>query len=126
MARPASVPITRLRFRGRAATLNAICQAFHDRPQQSLSASDVATATEIDFRNVHQRLAETPELFIHLRKKKGESTRYRLASNVERMSAAETASFIDEQERVETRLVAIVIGVFSVLALIIGLLSRFD
>lgn len=126
MARPASVPITRLRFRGRTETLNAICQVFREHPHVSLSATDVAEYAQRDFRDVHERLSETPELFVHLRKKRGESTRYRLTSDVEKMGVAETAAFIDEQVRVETRLVAVVVSIFTALAVLIGLLSRFD
>jgi len=126
MARPASVPITRLRFRGRAGTLNALVQVFRDHPKQSLTVAAAAEFSQREFRDVHERLSETPELFIHLKKKKGEPTRYRLISDVEKMTVEETKAFIDQQVRAETRLVAVVISIFMVLAILIGVLSRFD
>jgi hypothetical protein len=126
MARPASVPITRLRFRGHTGTLNAVCNVFRQHPDESLTAASVAEIGELDFRDVYLRLSETPELFVHLRKKKGQPTRYRLTSVVTKMTVAETAVFIDQQVRIETRLVVIVVAVFMMLATLVGVLTRFD
>jgi hypothetical protein len=126
MARPAKVPITRLRFRGHTDTLNAICEVFRQHPNQSLTAARVAEIAELDFRDVFLRLSETPELFIRLRKKKGEQTRYRMISDVTKMTVEEQMTFVDEQVRIETRLVVIVVTVFFMLATLIGVLSRFD
>ena len=126
MVRPANVPITRLRFRGRTATLNAVCNVFREHPNESLTAGAVAEFAELDFRDVYLRLSETPELFIHLRKKKGEPTRYRLTTPIAKMTVDETAAFIDQQVRSETVLVVVVVSVFMVLATLIGVLSRFD
>jgi hypothetical protein len=126
MARPASVPITRLRFRGHTGTLNAVCTVFRQHPDESLTAASVAEFGELDFRDVYLRLTETPELFVHLRKKKGQPMRYRLTSVVAKMTSQETAAYIDEQVRVETRLVVIVVSVFMMLATLVGVLSRFD
>jgi hypothetical protein len=126
MARPANVPITRLRFRGRTRTLNAVCDVFRQHPNQSLTAAAVAEFGELDFRDVYMRLSETPELFIHLKKRKNEPLRYRLTSAVAKMTTEETAALIDQQVRSETRLVVVVIAIFMLLATLIGVLSRFD
>jgi hypothetical protein len=103
-----------------------MCQTFREHPNESLTAAAVAEFAQLDFRDVYLRLSETPELFIHLRKKKGEPMRYRLTTDMQKMSAEETAVFIDQQIRSETRLVVIVVSVFLALATLIGVLSRFD
>ena len=41
----AQYPSMRLRFRGHAASLNALVQAFRDHPKQELSASQLAEAS---------------------------------------------------------------------------------
>src|SRR5512144_1573755 len=104
MARPGSVPITRLRFVGRGATLNKLCRAFHEHPKQALTAIVLTEYTGLAFENVHQRLTETPELFIALPRKPDTTTRYRLTSPIERMDEAQTRDFIEKQTRSESRL----------------------
>lgn len=123
MTRPGSVPITRLRFRGRSATLNRLCRAFREHPRQALTASVLAEYTGVPFRNVHQRLAETPELFLPLPKKRNTNTRYRLTGAVERMSDEETQAFIDGQTRAETRLAVGVVSAILAIATVAGYLS---
>jgi hypothetical protein len=126
MARPGSVPITRLRFRGRANTLNALCRSFRDQPRQTFTAGELAARTGRDFRDVYQRLSETPELFFHMPKKAGGITRYRLASAVERMNDEETAAFIDAETRLETRnAIAVIAGIIA-LGVLAGVLSAYD
>jgi len=123
MARPGSVPITRLRFRGRAATLNTLCRTFREHPRQALTASGLAEMTGIPYRDVHQRLSETPELFLALPKKPNTTTRYRLTGEVERMDEDEVRVFIEAQTRTETRLAIGVISGIIAIASIAGYLS---
>jgi hypothetical protein len=124
MARPGSVPITRLRFRGRTGTLNALCRAFREHPRQALTANDLVDYTGLQFRDVYQRLTETPELFLMLRKKKvNTNARYRLRVAVERMSEEETRVFINEQTRAETRLAVGVVSAILVIGAVAGYLS---
>ncbi len=102
MARPGSVPITRLRFRGRTSTLSRMCRAFREHPSQSLTAAEVADSTDIAFANVHQRLSETPELFVAVPKKKNTNSRFRLTTQLASMNEEETQVYIEEQSRIET------------------------
>jgi hypothetical protein len=44
-------------------------QRLRQHPNESLTAASVAEFAELDFRDVYLRLSETPELFVHLRKK---------------------------------------------------------
>jgi hypothetical protein len=123
MARPASVPITRLRFRGHADTLNALCQSFHDHPRQALTAADLVEFTGRPFADVHQRLRETPELFTTLPKTATTNTRYRLTLRVERMNAQEVARFIDNAQRSETRIAVAFISAFVALFVLFSVMS---
>ena len=117
MARPGNVPITRLRFRGRGDVLNTLCREFRNHPRQALTAADLAEFTHLQFANVHERLTETPELFVTLPQKAKMNTRYRLTSAVERMNDDETRVFIDAQTRRETWLA---IGAVSAILAIAG------
>lgn len=123
MARPGSVPITRLRFVGRGATLNKLCGAFREHPKQALTAIVLTEYTGLGFENVHQRLTETPELFIALPRKPDTTTRYRLTSPVERMDEAQTREFIDKQTRSEARLAMFVVSTILAIATIAGYLG---
>ncbi len=123
MARPGSVPITRLRFCGRGATLNTLCRAFRDHPQQALTAVVLMEYTGLAFENIHQRLTETPELFIALPRKPDTTTRYRLTSPVERMDDGQTREFIAVQTRRELRLAIFVVSVIFIIASIAGYLG---
>jgi hypothetical protein len=123
MARPGSVPITRLRFVGRGATLNKLCRAFREHPKQSLTAIVLTEYTGLGFENVHQRLTETPELFIALPRKPDTTTRYRLTSPVERMDEAQTRDFIEKQTRSESRLATFVVSLILAIAAIAGYLG---
>ena len=123
MARPGSVPITRLRFVGRGATLNKLCRAFREHPRQSLTAIVLTEYTGLGFENVHQRLTETPELFIALPKRPDTTTRYRLTGPVERMDEAQTREFIEKQTRSESRLAMFVVAMILAIATIAGYLG---
>jgi len=123
MARPGSVPITRLRFVGRGAVLNTLCRAFREHPKQALTAIALAEYTGLAFENVHQRLTETPELFIALPRKPDTTTRYRLTSPVERMDDAQTHDFIGKQTRSESRLATFVVLLILAVATIAGYLG---
>ena len=112
MARPANVPITRLRFRGHADTLNALCRCFHERPREPFTAADLAERIGRSFADVHQRLTETPELFSTLPKTATTNTRYRLTLRAERMSSEEIAKFIDDARLSETRIAVAFISNF--------------
>jgi hypothetical protein len=76
--RTSRLPITRLRFRGHAETLNAICRCLQEHPKQALTAAQLADFTDRPFADVHQRLSETPELFTTLPKTPTSNQRYRL------------------------------------------------
>jgi hypothetical protein len=123
MARPGSVPLTRLRFRGRASSLNALCRAFREHPRQAFTANALADLTGLPFRDVYQRLAETPELFLPLPKKPNTNTRYRLTGNVERMDEEATRVFIEAQIRTETRLAVGVVSAIVAIGTIAGYLG---
>ncbi len=123
MARPASVPMTRLRFCGRGDTLKTLVNAFREHPKQALTASLLEEYTGLSFQNVYDRLKETPELFSVLPKRPDANTRYRLTLAVERMSAAETQAFIARHTRAEKQMFASVALIFLSLAVLIGYLS---
>jgi hypothetical protein len=112
MARPGHVPITRLRFYGRGATLRAMCQVFREHPGVGLSASEIAEHGKLGFRDVHQRLLDTPELFVRLPKRPDANVRYRLASALASESPEAVDRFIAEATRAETRIAAIVAAAF--------------
>ena len=112
MARPGHVPITRLRFRGRGPTLRAMCQVFREHPGVGLSASEIAEYGKLGFRDVHQRLADTPELFVRLPKRHDANVRYRLATALASRSPADVERFIESETRAETRVAAVVIAAF--------------
>lgn len=123
MARPGSVPITRLRFRGRTSTLSRICHAFREHPAQSLTAAEVSDYTDIAFANVHQRLRETPELFVAVPKKKNTISRFRLTTQLAGMDEEETRAFIEEQSRIETWLAIRVVSAILATGVIAGYLG---
>ena len=123
MARPGSVPITRLRFRGRTSTLTRICGAFREHPSQSLTAAEVAEHTDITFANVHQRLSETPELFVAVPKKKNTTPHFRLTTQLASMGEEETRAFVEEQSRVETWLAIGIVSAILATGLIAGYLG---
>ena len=123
MSRPGHVPITRLRFRGRGPTLRAMCKVFQDHPGVGLSATEVAEQGNLNFRDVHQRLADTPELFVRLPTQADRNVRYRLASALQSKSAAEVAGYIERQTRIESRIAAIVIASFALVFAVATTLS---
>ena len=123
MARPGSVPITRLRFRGRTEVLLTLCQLMRDNPGVGLTANQAAQMTGLTHRDVRQRFAETPELFIRVRKSKDGNTRYRLASSIASLSPDGVVAFIDAETRAETRLAAIVIFGIIAVGVAAGVLS---
>jgi hypothetical protein len=123
MARPGSVPVTRLRFRGRTSTLRRMCHAFREHPSQSLTAAEVAEYTDIAFANVHQRLHETPELFVAVPKKKNTNSRFRLTTQLASMGEEETQVFIEEQSRIETWLAVRIVSALLATAAIAGYLG---
>ena len=112
MTRPGHVPITRMRFRGRGQTLNAMCTVFREHPGKGLTANEIAEHGGLHFRDVHQRLLDTPELFIRVPSQGDRNVRYRLSSAIASHSPEQVAAFIDEQTRIETRLVRIVVSTF--------------
>lgn len=112
MARPGHVPITRLRFCGRVATLRAMCQVFREHPGVGLTASEIAEHGKLGFRDVHQRLLDTPELFVRLPKRPDANVRYRLVSVLASESPEAVDRFIAEATRAETRIAAIVAAAF--------------
>ena len=120
MARPASISITQFRFRGHADTLNALCQCFRDRKRESLTAAQLADLTGRAFDDVHARLAQVPELFSQLPMKPKTDRRYLLTLRIERLSADDTAVFIETRVRSETRIAvafaAAFIGLFVLLS----------
>jgi hypothetical protein len=97
-----------------------MCEVFRQHPGESLTAADLAARGGIDFRDVHQRLLDTPELFVRLPKRPNTSPRYRLATALAGSSPAEIAAFIDAASRAESRTAAIVIAAF-VLVFVIAL-----
>jgi len=122
-SRTSRLPITRMRFRGHAETLNAICRCLQEHPKQALTAIVLVEYTGLGFENVHQRLTETPELFIALPRKPDTTTRYRLTSPVERMDEAQTRDFIEKQTRSESRLATFVVSLIVAIAAIAGYLG---
>jgi hypothetical protein len=112
MTRPGHVPITRLRFRGRGPTLRSMCEVFRKNPGSGMSAAEVAERGDLDFRDVHQRLADTPELFVPLPRQADGNARYQLASAMAGKSPSEVAGYIEGQTRIESRIAAIVVATF--------------
>jgi hypothetical protein len=112
MTRPGHVPITRLRFVGRGPTLRAMCGVFREHPGVGLSASEIAEYGKLGFRDVHQRLLDTPELFVRLPKRPDTNVRYRLASGLASQTPEAIDRFIADETRAETRLAAIVAAAF--------------
>jgi hypothetical protein len=106
-----------MRFRGRAGTLNAMCGVFLEHPGVGLTPNEIASYGSLGFRDVHQRLQDTPELFIRLPKQPDRNVRYRLASSLASRSPEEIAEFIAEQTRIETRIARIVISAFVLIFL---------
>ena len=113
MTRPGHVPITRLRFRGRGGTLRAMCGVFRIRPGVGLSAAEIAEEGRLDFRDVHQRLLDTPELFVRLPRQADGNVKYRLASDLHGLGAEDIARLIARETRNESRIAGIVIAVFA-------------
>jgi hypothetical protein len=113
MTRPGHVPITRMRFRGRGPTLRAMCAVFRTRPGVGLSAVEIAHEGKLDFRDVHQRLADTPELFVRLPRQADGNVKYRLASSLHALGAEDISRFIDRETRIESRIAAIILAVFA-------------
>ena len=111
MARPGWVPITRLRFVGRTEVLKRMCRAFRAHPNESLTADEVAEQARLSFREVYQRLIETPELFVRMARPKGRdpTPRYRLTSALSAMDDDGVAAFIDKQKGLEARIAAVVV-----------------
>ena len=99
-------PLTRLRFRGHADTLKALCQCLQDHPRQAMTVAELSEFTRRPFADVHQRLVETPELFTTLPKTATTNTRYRLTLRIEHKSAEDIAHFIENASRSETRIAA--------------------
>jgi hypothetical protein len=122
-SRPRRVPLTRLRFRGHADTLKALCQCLQDHPRQALTVADLCEFTERPFADVHQRLVETPELFTTLPKTSTTNTRYRLTLRIEHKSPEEIARFIDNASRSETRIAAAFISAFVGLFVLFSVMS---
>jgi len=118
MTRPGHVPITRMRFRGRGPTLRAMCAVFRSRPGIGLSAADIAHDGKLEFRDVHQRLADTPELFVRLPRQADGNVKYRLASGLHGLGAEEIARFIAHETRIESRIAGIIL---AALALVISI-----
>jgi hypothetical protein len=121
--RPASIPITRLRFRGHADTLNALCKCLQEHPRQAMSAAELSELTGRPFADVHQRLTETPELFTALPKTPTSNTRYRLTLRIEHKSTQEIANFIETQRRSETRIAVAFISAFVALFVLFSVMS---
>jgi len=119
VARPGWVPITRLRFVGRTDVLKRMCRAFRAHPNESLSADEVAEQARLSFRETHQRLIETPELFVRMTRPKGRdpTPRYRLASKLSALDDAGVGAFIDKQQGIEGRIAAII--VLGIIALVV-------
>ncbi len=124
--RTSRLPITRLRFRGHAETLNAICRCLQEHPKQALTAAQLADFTDRPFADVHQRLSETPELFTTLPKTPTSNQRYRLTLRIEHKSAEEIAQFIQDQTRSETRIAAAFISAFVGLFVLFSVMSALN
>ena len=128
MARPGGVPITRLRFVGRTDVLKRMCRAFREHPNVSMTADEVAEHSRLPFREVYQRLTETPELFVRLIRSKGgdPNSRYRLASALAAKDADGVASFIDKQRGIEARIAAIIVLGFIALVIFSTLMTDYS
>ena len=126
MARPASISITQFRFRGHADTLNALCQCFRDRKRESLTAAQLADLTGRAFDDVHARLAQVPELFSQLPMKPKTNRRYLLTLRIERLSAADTAAFIETQARSETLIAFAFAATFLALLALLSVLTALN
>ena len=122
-SRSSRIPITRLRFRGHADTLNALCRCLQEHPKQALTAAQLADFTERPFADVHQRLSETPELFTTLPRTSTSNMRYRLTLRIEHKSTEEIAQFIQDQIRSETRIAAAFISAFVGLFVLFSVMS---
>ncbi len=122
-SRPARVPITRLRFRGHADTLNALCRCLQEHHRQAMTVAELCEFTGRPFADVHQRLSETPELFTKLPKTATTNTRYRLTLRIERQSPEEIARFIENASRSETRIAAAFISAFVGLFVLFSVMS---
>ena len=121
--RPASIPITRLRFRGHADTLNALCRCLQEHPRQAMTAAQLSELTGRPFADVHQRLTETPELFTALPKTPTTNTRFRLTLRIEHTSPQGIVDFIENQRRSETRIAAAFISAFVGLFVLFSVMS---
>jgi len=89
-----------------------MCRVFRERPGVGLTASEIADSGDLEYRDVHQRLLDTPELFVRLPKRPDTNVRYRLVSSLAGRSAEQVDRFIEAETRAETRLAAIVVGAF--------------
>jgi hypothetical protein len=103
MAAPLDLGIARLRFHGHEQTLNAIWQAFNERPRQALTAGELAEITGRPIEDIHARLTQTPEMFLRLPPKPRTNTRYRLALRVEHQAADAVATYVHSVARSELR-----------------------
>lgn len=95
------IPLVRLRFRGRTASLLAICEAFQRTPGVGLHPLQVSKATGLPMATAIARLDDTPELFIRLPKRDG-LTRYRMATSMVSRSPEEIEAYIHRAARSET------------------------
>jgi len=96
--------IARLRFHGHEKTLNAMWQAFNERPRQALTAGELADITGLSIEDIHARLTQTPEMFLRLPPKPRTNTRYRLAMRVEHQAAATVAAYVRSVAKSEIRI----------------------
>jgi len=126
MARPASIPITRFRFRGHADTLNALCQCFRDHGREALTAAQLAELTGRAFDDVYARLAQVPELFSQLPMKPKTNRQYLLTLRIERLSPDETAAFIATAVRSETRIAVAFAAAFVTLFVLLSVASALN
>lgn len=97
-----------------------MCRAFRQHPTQSLTAAEVADYTAIAFAKVHQRLSETPELFVAVPKKKNTNSRFRLTTQLASKNEEEPPVYLEEQSRIETclavRIVSAIIATGAIAA----------
>ena len=112
--------IARLRFHGHETTLNAIWQAFNERPRQALTAGELVDITGLAIEDIHARLTLTPEMFLRLPPKPRTNTQYRLALRVEHSTADAVAAYVRSVARSEMRIrVAFVSAFVAMMALLL-------
>ncbi len=121
--RTSRLPITRLRFRGHAETLNALCRCLQEHPKQALTAAQLADFTDRPVCRCSSAAQRNARVVHHAAEDPDQQQRYRLTLRIEHKSAEEIAQFIQDQTRSETRIAAAFISAFVGLFVLFSVMS---